>query len=201
MKRRAPAALSCLLLATASGCSGSFELGSSTVGMPQCPAAQEQTPTRVSSALLLVAQAVPTASMLPCVHALAVGWTFHRLDARTNRALFWLDSDREGTRAVTVTLARECDSSGAAEVTTDESGTQLYERGDRAGSGYRGDRYYVYDGGCVTYHLNLGGKTGAQPVQEVSQMLQFVDRNLLRRYVHRYSGGRFELDSPQRNGS
>lgn len=201
MKRHAVAALSCLLLASVSGCVGSIKIGSSTLGMPQCPATREQTPGHVSSALLLIAQAVPTASMVPCVHALAAGWTFNHLDARSNKAQFWLDSDRAGVNAVTVTLARDCDSAGAAELTSYESGILLFERSNPAGSGYHGDRYYVYDGGCVTYHLDLGGNAGSQAMPEISEMLQFVDRDVLRRYVHRYSGGRFELDASNDSGS
>ncbi|MDQ1721518.1 MAG: hypothetical protein QOI26_1252 [Pseudonocardiales bacterium] len=200
MKRQGVLALSSLPLMAVSGCSGSFEIGRSAMGMPQCPAQQEQTPGDLSSALLLVAQSVPTATRLPCVRALAAGWTFRRLDARTNRARFTLDSDREGASAVTVTLERNCDVSAAAEVASDEAGTHRFDRVASPSSGYRGDRFYVYDGGCVTYHLNLGGKTGAEPVQAISEMLQFVDRDVLRRYVHHYSDGRFELDAAPASG-
>jgi hypothetical protein len=201
MKRLQVIALMSVLLTGAGGCSGSIELGSSTAGMPRCPVQQTATPDHVSSALLLVAQSVPTASRLSCVRALAVGWTFQRLDARSDRARFFLDSDREGSHAVTVTVARSCDVTGAAEVTSDQPGTHRFERGGAATSRFRADRYYVYDGGCATYHLNLKNKTGAEPMQAVSNMLQLVDRDLLRRYVHHYSDGRFELDAQHRPGS
>jgi len=199
MTRRGVAALAGLALMAASGCSGSFEVGSSTVGMPQCPAQQERAP-EVNTALLLVAQSVPTATRLPCVRALDVGWTFQRLDARTDRARFSLDSDRNGVKAVTVTLERECDVSAAVEVTSDEAGTHRFDHSASPTAGYRGDRFYVYDGGCVTYHFKLGGKTGAESVPAISEMLQFVDREVLRRYVRDYSDGRFELDAAPRAG-
>jgi hypothetical protein len=201
MRRRRIVALLGVLLIGASGCSASIELGNSTTGMPRCPLEQSATPDHVSSALVLVAQSVPTASRLPCVRALAVGWTFQRLNARSDRAQFFLNSDREGSHAVSVTLTRSCDVTGAAEVASDEPGTRRYERSDTSTSRLRADQYYRYDGGCTTYHLNLKNKTGAEPMQAISDMLRLVDRELLRQYVHHYSGGRFELDAAHRPGT
>jgi hypothetical protein len=201
MKRRRLMVLMGVLLTGASGCSGSIELGSSAVGMPRCPVQQTATPDHVSSALLLLAQSVPTAARLPCVRALAVGWTFQRLNARSAQTRFFLDSDREGSHAVTVTLARSCDVTGAAEVTSDQPGTQRFEREQPGTSRFRADRYYVYRGGCVRYQLNLRNRADAESMRAISDMLQLVDRELLRRYVHQYSDGRFELDAKHRPGS
>jgi hypothetical protein len=55
-------------------------------------------------AMILSAQAVPSSAMLPCIAALPSGWTADGADVGNGRAVFWLDSDQAGRRAVTVTL-------------------------------------------------------------------------------------------------
>jgi hypothetical protein len=147
-----------------------------------------------SSPVVLMAQSVPTASMVPCVDALPPGWNFVRLDATEHGARFWLSSDRNGERAVQVAIDRVCDVRGAAESISDQPGTTRFERVDPVQSGYRGARYYRFDGGCVTYSFDLRGTADAQPVDAVSHALGFVTRDVLRRMVHDYSDGRFELD-------
>src|SRR5439155_434694 len=55
-------------------------------------------------AMILSAQAVPSATALPCLSTLPSGWTYGGGDIHSVRARFWLDSDQAGVRAVTVTL-------------------------------------------------------------------------------------------------
>ncbi len=56
--------------------------------------------------MTLMAQAVPSATLLPCVNSLNTGWTVGGMRVERGRAEFWLDSDRLGPRAVSVTLTR-----------------------------------------------------------------------------------------------
>src|SRR5439155_18340146 len=58
---------------------------------------------------ILSAQAVPSAALLPCITALPSGWSIGDADIVSGKASFWLDSDRAGPRALTVTLAATCD--------------------------------------------------------------------------------------------
>ena len=69
--------------------------------------------------MILSAQAVPTAALLPCIAALPAGWSISGTDIASGRASFWLDSDRAGPRAVTVTLTATCDTSGAQQIPSD----------------------------------------------------------------------------------
>jgi hypothetical protein len=83
---------------------------------------------------------------------------------------------------------------GATETFSDVPGTRRYEQVRDTKSSYRGDRYYVSSGSCITHHFVLNGRTGADQVAALTRALGFVDRTVLRRYVHDYSDGRFELD-------
>lgn len=75
----------------------------------------------VGSAIVMVAQAVPSARFGPCLDGLEAGWKAHDLRAESGRAWFWLDSDRVGDRFLTVTLLEECDTAGSR---PDESGVE-----------------------------------------------------------------------------
>ena len=57
--------------------------------------------------MILSAQAVPSAALLPCIAALPAGWSVGGTDIASGKASFWLDSDRAGPRAVTVTLTAD----------------------------------------------------------------------------------------------
>ena len=49
--------------------------------------------------MILSAQAVPSAALLPCIAALPSGWSIGGADIVSGKASFWLDSDRAGARA------------------------------------------------------------------------------------------------------
>ena len=44
--------------------------------------------------MILAAQAVPSAALVPCVAALPPGWRVGGTDIASGHAMFWLDSDR-----------------------------------------------------------------------------------------------------------
>ena len=46
--------------------------------------------------MILSAQAVPSAALLPCIAALPSGWSIGGADIASGKASFWLDSDRAG---------------------------------------------------------------------------------------------------------
>lgn len=185
-------ALTALLVILLSGC---VQVGSAG-SVPEC--APEE--GGVESGVVLMAQSVPTASQVPCVISMPIGWTFGTLEARNGSATFWLDSDRAGIRAVEVELAPDCDVREATEVPSDHEGTRRYERVLRVDDGYAGDRFYVFTGGCAIYHFNLFGSSRAEPLASVSLALGFIDRDVLREQVHDESDGRVELDPTQDGG-
>jgi hypothetical protein len=159
-------------------------------GIPECTG----TPDVPNSALVLMAQSVPTAEKLPCVRSVPVGWTFDELDAHNGSAQFTFDSDREGVSAVVVSLRPACSVEGTSQVPSDQSGTERYERVDRVTSGFGGERIYTFPGGCVVYTFDLRGQSHAEPVTEISNALGFVNRTDLAKQVSEHSDGRLSLD-------
>jgi hypothetical protein len=137
-------------------------------------------PGRSASALILMAQSVPSAAYVPCVSEFPAGWTFGGERFRNGRSEFWMDSDRAGAQAVTVVLTPDCDTSGAVEV-PQESGEPLmkrYEEPNALPPTFSGNRYYVFPGGCITYRFSfVPGATFTEAV-EASEALTFVARSL-----------------------
>src|SRR5215469_16717943 len=92
---------------------------------PGNPAAQAAA-CGTGHSMILSAQAVPSAALVPCVAALPSGWHTGGADIVSGRARFWLDSDQAGSRAVTVTLSATCNVSGARQVPSNQPGTRLF---------------------------------------------------------------------------
>lgn len=135
---------------------------------------------QLSDQLVLMAQAVPSATMLPCLESLPVGWDYEGLSARNGKAFFFLNSDRAGIRSVEVTLTKSCDTTLATHVPSDEPGTDRYERTTTdIFPSYVGTRYYLFEGGCASYHFRFGGEGGAVLANDVSVGLGFFPRSEL----------------------
>ncbi len=132
------ALLCCMPLLAA--CSASLILGEPPSEKPRCPSQTGQSAQEVSPGVLLMAQSVRSASWLPCINTLPVGFSYERLDATDRGAHFWLNAGAEGTHAVRVALSRSCDLQGAHETTSERNGhhrpaaARLQRRATRPGS-------------------------------------------------------------------
>jgi hypothetical protein len=155
--------------------------------------------------LVLMAQAVPSASQLPCVDLLPAGWSVSNAFVRDGRARFALDSDRVGMHAVQVVLERTCQFEGdkVTRVPSDEPGMRRFEQiGEvRPGVGFTGTRFYVFNGGCVSYRFQFDTEERAEPIGEVTLALSFISRDALRTLIQETTGGRAQLDHPAQAGS
>lgn len=173
-----------LTLLGATGCS--VDLASDEAGAG-CPAGGPLN----SPSLVLIAQAVPSASLLPCIATVPRGWheSLTVVDGRAEYAF----SDG-GDRAFTVTLRRACDVRGASRVPSEVTGTRRYELPTRVTDGYGGRRFYVFPGGCITYRFDLHGSTRAVAVTEATSTVGFVTRQAVAEMVTRHSDGRLQLD-------
>ncbi|HEY7102089.1 MAG TPA: phosphatase PAP2 family protein [Mycobacteriales bacterium] len=144
---------------------------------------------RAQTVTVLLAQAVPTATAVPCIEALPTGLSFATAIARNGEARFWLDSDRAGDRAVTVTLAGSCDTSNARPVPTDEAGTERFDNAGTASTGGSGpDRFYRLPGGCVTYDYSRSARIDPTLIAAADGALGFLSRDDLVAYVHEQAG-------------
>ncbi len=135
--------------------------------------------------MILSAQAVPSAALLPCIAALPSGWQAGGADIASGTTRLWLDSDRAGPRAVTVTLTAGCDTSGARQIPPDQPGTSRFERPLSLAPGFSDLRFYTFPGGCVTYEFRF--RPGAPPAlaAAVDSALAFQSRSSLVRHVWR----------------
>ena len=135
--------------------------------------------------MILSAQAVPSAALLPCVAALPSGWQVRGADIASGKTRLWLDSDRAGPQAVTVTLTATCDTSGARQIPSDQPGTSRFERPLSLAPAFSDLRFYTFPGGCATYEFRF--RPGAPPVLAVAvdSALAFQPRSSLVRYVWR----------------
>src|SRR4029453_4009352 len=59
-------------------------------------ATEADCPIEHGELFVLMAQSVPSATLIPCIEALPVGWTYGGSDVSNGVARFWLRSDRRG---------------------------------------------------------------------------------------------------------
>jgi hypothetical protein len=198
VRRLALLTLACLLLA---GCARPVASEFTQTRQPFCESGDDPgTPF-----LVLMAQAVPSASQLPCVDLLPAGWSVSNAFVRDGRARFALDSDRVGMHAVQVVLERTCQFEGdkVTRVPSDEPGMRRFEQiGEiRPGVGFTGTRFYVFKGGCVSYRFQFDTEERAGPIGEVTLALSFISRDALRTLIQETTGGRAQLDHPTQGGN
>ena len=191
MRRLLLAAAVCLL---ATGCVRPANTEFSQARVPTCRYQGRQG----TALVVLMAQAVPTASQLPCVELLPAGWSVSDIFVRNGRARFSLDSDRVGTHAVQVVLERFCTLGKVTRVPSDHPGTRRYQEviSIEPGRRYQGAIYYLFPGGCVTYRLDFRSDEQARPLGEVSLALGFVSRDALRKTLGDFTDGKVPLDPP-----
>ncbi len=136
-------------------------------------------------AMILSAQAVPSAALLPCIAVLPSGWHPDGADIASGHARFWLDSDLAGRAALAVTLTAACDTAGARQVRSGQPGTQQFERLLSRAPRYSDLRYYTFPGGCVTYQFSF--TPGASPTLAgaAGSALSLEARSALVHYVRR----------------
>lgn len=181
MARLRRAVLTIVLALSAAGLSGCrAEAGYAT---------EANCPVEKSEFFVLMAQSVPSATLLPCIRSLPAGWTYGGSDVRSRSARFWLDSDRAGFHAVEVLLAVSCSVGGALDVTnsTSEAGVRDYLR-EFVLHPYSADRYFTFPGGCVTYRYRFGGTADPVLALEADEALTFGPREAVVTKVSRSLG-------------
>ena len=124
----------------------------------QLPIGQKPT-CGTDEVMILMAQAVPTATAIPCLDALPAGWTVGGVRVRRSDARFWLDSDQAGHHAVEVSLRPPdaCSVDNATEVPSDEPGRRRFEEAQQLPPELRAVRTYLSEDACVTYRFELDG--------------------------------------------
>ena len=130
-----------------------------------------------ASILILEAQAVPSATQLPCIAELPIGWRFSGSQIDDAGATLWLDHDRAGIRAVEVGLAEMCDVSSAVEVPPgpDEFGMRVYQDPESLNP-FVGSRFSVFEGGCIVTRYRFAAGSEPALVVEADRAVSTVAR-------------------------
>jgi membrane-associated phospholipid phosphatase/tRNA A-37 threonylcarbamoyl transferase component Bud32 len=145
--------------------------------------------------LWLMAQSVPSASRLPCVQFLPVGWSVAEVAVNNGRSVLTLDHDRAGDAALVVRLTAACAPSGAVEGPSPTAGVRHLQRTEsRAGGEFTATWYDLFPGGCVTSRLHLTTDPNGEFAAQAPQVLGFTTRAALQEALGRRSGGRLRLD-------
>jgi hypothetical protein len=146
--------------------------------------------------VMLEAQSVPSAQLLPCVSNLPAGWSPGRADIGDDGTVFTMHSDIGGDDALTVMLGESCDVTTFARVPSDEPGADRFESIEQIAGGFSGSRAYVFDGGCLQMEFSFDAGVGATLVNEATLMVDLVPRTDVAAVVADISGGREQLDPP-----
>ncbi|HYB46261.1 MAG TPA: hypothetical protein VED20_02725 [Streptosporangiaceae bacterium] len=176
------AAATLAIIAAAALVTGLAFLGASSPGLWLDPPDCGTGPT-----MILSAQAVPSAAMLPCVanspSEPPAAWRFGGGDIAAGHARFWLDSGQAGPHAVTVTLTAACDTSGARQIPSDQPGTRRFERPQ-----FLDLRFYTFPGGCATYQYSFAPDAFPALASAAYSALSFQPRSALVEYVRNTDG-------------
>jgi hypothetical protein len=150
-----------------SGCAASHYQQASCSGMSR------------QSIFLLEAQAVPSATLIPCILPLPGGWSYGGSKVQSGLARIWLNSDRAGTHAAEIRLTRTCDVAGTTQLPTASGGAPVrrYEA-PPAQPPPTTVRYYLFTGGCVTERLAFTRQTAPALFDQADQFLGFTPRSV-----------------------
>jgi tRNA A-37 threonylcarbamoyl transferase component Bud32 len=146
--------------------------------------------------LWLMAQSVPSASLVPCVRSRLPGWSVADVAANDGRSVLTLDHGRAGRRAVVVRLTAVCDRSpaGAAEVPSGALGVRRSAWVERGAGGFSATWWDRFPGGCVVYRLHSTVDVDGRFTAELPALLGFASREELRQELSQRSDGRLQLD-------
>jgi tRNA A-37 threonylcarbamoyl transferase component Bud32/membrane-associated phospholipid phosphatase len=144
--------------------------------------------------LWLQAQAVPSASLVPCVRALPVGWSLGDVAVNDGRSVITLHHDRTGGDAMVARLTAGCDVGQAAGQASGQPGVRRYQRVERQGPVYSAVRFDVFPGGCLTTRIRALPSSRAEVTAAAPGILGFTPRPQLAQALERRSGGRLRLD-------
>jgi hypothetical protein len=145
-------------------------------------------------ALWLMAQAVPSSPVVPCLELKPAGWSLNDVKVSSGLATVVFDiTEPFQQAAVTIELAPSCDLAGTTEVSSEQPGARRYLRIDRSTTPARVSRFYTFPGGCVTERF-VSADRPERLASDASSSFGFVTRDQLAHDLDRRSDGRLQLD-------
>ncbi len=122
--------------------------------------------------MILMAQAVPSATQLPCVASLPTGWGIGIVTVHSGEATINLGIDKIGSSAIVVTLTAQCPAPGPSSVQPTPSEINLHP----------------VAGGCITYRLFAPEGTEPDLISDLEEALASQPRSVLVAHVEREVG-------------
>jgi tRNA A-37 threonylcarbamoyl transferase component Bud32 len=148
--------------------------------------------------LWLMAQSVPSASLVPCVRFLPVGWSVAQVTVNDGRSVISLNHDRAGNAALVVRLTAACDPGGAVQGPSPNADVRHSQQiRSRASGEFTATWYDQFPGGCVTSRLHLTTDPNGEFAGQAPQVLGFTSRTALQAALSQRSQGRLQLDPGQ----
>ncbi len=130
-------------------------------------------------AIVIEAQSVPTAQLIPCFGDLPAGWSFASVAINQSGTMIDLDSDRAGDDAATFRFDASCDVAGAVALPSSFRDVEHFESIERLQPSFRATSYLLFDGGCVTWVFAFDKDASATESVALEEALVFITRKEL----------------------
>jgi membrane-associated phospholipid phosphatase len=137
--------------------------------------------------MILMAQSVPSATSIPCVESIPVGWKITGVDVSSGQARFRLEADHNRLE-VTLRPPEACTFDERFEIPSDQVGMRRFVQPSQLPPDVRATTAHVFDGGCVTYRYSFEDQLGASLVATLDGALGFQPRSTLVAEVDDRSG-------------
>jgi len=157
--------------------------------VPRCSAGEE-----VTDELILEAQSVPSAQLLPCLAELPPDWSVTEFRVRDGETSIALTAHSGAGGVVRATLTEGCDTSNATEEFSGKDNVRLFvEITSSVDDALVGTHFYTFAGGCATYSFDLRGVGKGALYAEARSALDFTPRSAVEEGIERETG--FKLDA------
>jgi hypothetical protein len=129
---------------------------------------------RSGSPTTLMAESVPSASLIPCVEALPAGWTYQTFEANDTGSTFSLEQpDRGGL--LEVQLLSACEATGTPKPIRNFPTAQQYRSVEAEGA--RVVWTSTFPGGCSRVELTFPGPPPNVEVTTIYEAISFISRD------------------------
>lgn len=130
--------------------------------------------------VLIAAQSVPSAEMLPCFMESPVGWDVDSVDIGRNGTTIHFDSDRAGHHAARFEFVETCDSMPASEQRNGQEGVERTTLTQQIEAGSRVESFRVFEGGCVAWTFEFSDNMSRSELNRLQATLILVPRSVVR---------------------
>jgi hypothetical protein len=156
------------------------------VALPSGCAVEEALPEPSCAAggtVILAAQSVPTAELVPCFDSLPAGWNVASVTIDQDGTVVGFDSDRAGDGAASFRYESSCEREGAVRAPSEFEQAERYELVERVTPSLRARRFYPFDGGCAWWAFDFDDGAPAALAVELGDRLDLVPRDELNRSI------------------